>query len=371
MDLSEILKKENLSREEICFILNLTEQEDIDKLQAAALQTLYNNIGNYIYIRGLIEFSNYCTCDCIYCGIRKSNQKNERFLLTKDEILSCVEWIIEKKFASVVLQSGERRDTDFVEYVVDIVKTIKKISRNDAMPDGLGITLAVGEQSFETYQKFYEAGAHRYLLRIETSNSHLYKSLHSSQQAFEDRIKCLKYLQDIGFQIGSGVMIGLPSQTIEDLANDILFFKNMDIDMLGMGPFIPHFDTPLGVISNNFDAKNQLLLGLKMIAVARLVLKDVNIASTTALETLHSDGRIMGLQFGANVVMPQATPNKYKKNYLLYNKKPVIDEQDDAVFEKMQRDFSNIGRSIAFETWGDPIHFQRKKASSPIATPFA
>jgi len=186
----------------------------------------------------------------------------------------------------------------------------------------------------------------------------LYKLYHPAPLSFENRLNCLKYLKNIGYQVGTGVLIGLPSQSIEDLSKDILFFKELDVDMLGMGPFIPHKDTALSniIISSN----KQLLLGLKMISVARLTMPDINIASTTALETLDANGRTLGLSFGANVVMPQLTPVLHKNKYLLYDNKPGIDEQQEFIFEKMQNDLKKIGREIDFNNWSDSLHFLKK-----------
>lgn len=359
MYLNKILNKKKITFDDICYLLALEDLEQIEQLRQKAENILLKNIGNKISLRGLIEFSNYCIKDCLYCGIRKSITKNiERFILTKNEVITCVDWALKKQFGSIVLQAGERTDKEFINYVLDIINTIKKISISDKLPNGLGITLSVGEQTEETYKRFFDSGAHRYLLRIETTNETLFSQIHPKNQLFSNRLNSLKILRNIGFQVGTGVMIGLPNQTIEDLAKDILFFKEMDIDMIGMGPFIPHNDTPFANVK--IESKTNFLLGLKMIAVLRLVMPYINIASTTALETLNDEGRTLGLLYGANVVMPQLTPINYKNNYILYNNKPDIDETQDIIFEKMVKNLENINRKILINQWGDSLHFKNR-----------
>ena len=235
-------------------------------------------------------------------------------------------WCAEQGYGSIVLQSGERRDKKFTDFITDVVREIKKVTRSERLPQGLGITLCVGEQSREVYQNFFDAGAHRYLLRIETSDKELFSFIHPSTQSFDSRKGCLQILKEIGYLVGTGVMIGLPGQSLKHLADDILFFKNSGVDMIGMGPFIVHEQTPFSIYKNETQLESNFLNTLKMIAVTRLVLKDVNIAATTALQAIKPDGREQGLSFGANVVMPQITPEEFRKQYLLYAGKPCIDE---------------------------------------------
>ncbi|MGI6369745.1 MAG: [FeFe] hydrogenase H-cluster radical SAM maturase HydE [Ignavibacteria bacterium] len=358
MELDYILSKDKLDFAEICYLLAAEKENEIEKIRSHAENILLKTVGNEVALRGLIEFSNYCTRDCYYCGIRKSNYDNARFMLSEEEIYECAIWAMEKNFASLVLQSGERDDEQFIDFVVKVIKNIKKKTTTKELPQGLGITLSVGEQTFETYKRFFDAGAHRYLLRIETTNTKLFKELHPKEQTIEKRINCLEHLKDIGFQVGTGVMIGFPNQTVEDLARDIMFFKEIDVDMVGMGPFIPHHSTPYA--KYDFDKDRNIQLALKMIAVLRITMPYINIASTTALETLSKDGRALGLTYGANVVMPQLTPVSYKNKYLLYDNKPDIDEQQEAILEMMKKSFSAINRKIAFGKWGDSLHFQNK-----------
>jgi len=366
MEIKEILEKEELSKEDIIALLSITEPSDINLLRKKAFSTLKKYCGEKVYYRGLIEFSNVCDNDCYYCGIRKSNKNCERYMLSQEQILDSAIWCANQGYGSVVLQSGERIGASFVNFVETAIKNIKEKTVSDVLPNGVGITLCVGEHEFETYKKFFDAGAHRYLLRIETTNPELYKKLHPESMSLEHRTKCLESLQKAGFQVGTGVMIGLPDQTIEDLANDILFFKKYDIDMIGMGPYITHKDTPMVIYQeeNKKTQKERFLLALKMIAVTRLVLKDVNIAATTALQAIDPVGREKGLQFGANVVMPQLTPTEVRKEYQLYDNKPCTDERASDCENCLSTRLEHIGRTVAYNEWGDPKHFARRNEES-------
>ena len=330
----EILHKEELTKDDLIELLKLENQDDIKQLQQRAYAVMKETLGENVYLRGLIEFSNYCTYDCYYCGIRKSNAKIERYILDKGEIVEIAKWCAEKGYGSLVLQSGERSDDEFVDFVTDVVSTIKNETVSEHLPDGLGITLSVGEQSKETYSRFFEAGAHRYLLRIETSNPELYSKLHPPEQSFTKRLQALKDLKETGFQVGTGIMIGLPEQTLAHIADDILFFKKMDIDMIGMGPYIVHQDTPMSHYEPLYRNKKEQIyhLALKTIAATRLLLPDVNIAATTALQAMLPLGREQALMFGANVIMPLLTPAEVREQYTLYNGKPCTDELSSYCF---------------------------------------
>jgi len=321
-----------------------------------------NNSGENVYLRGLIEFSNICVNDCLYCGIRKSNNKVTRYTLKKDEITDVAAWAAEQGYGSVVLQSGERSDEKFISFVEEIVSRIKTGTKSEKLPDGLGITLCVGEQSRETYKRFFDAGAHRYLLRIETSSPELYSKFHPSNLEFEHRLQCLRWLKEIGFQVGTGVMVGLPGQTLEDLARDILFFRAMDVDMIGMGPYLVHNDTPFALLSDEYSIRKEEIysLALKMIAVTRIVLKDVNIASTTALQAMYPMGREAGLMYGANIIMPNVTPTEVRGEYRLYEGKPCIDEFSSDCYDCIHRRIESTGRHVALGEYGDSKHFSNK-----------
>jgi biotin synthase len=297
----------SLTKEEIVALLNSSKEADIEALRRRAYDIMRVHVGEKVYYRGIVELSNVCTEDCLYCGIRKSNEATSRYTLSQEEIVSAALWCAEQGFGSVVLQSGERGDANFVSMIESVIFEIKAKSRTERLQKGLGITLSLGEQTLETYTRWKAAGAHRYLLRIETSNEELFEKLHPREQRFDRRTAALEFLRQAGFQLGTGVMIGLPHQTVDMLADDVLFFKKMEVDMVGMGPFIPHHDTPLaaenlkGVL---LPDKARFQLALNMIAATRIVCPDINIASTTALQAMIPNGRELGLLFGANVTMP-------------------------------------------------------------------
>lgn len=338
-------------------ILALLRTDRPDDLFAAAYAEKCTRVGKRVSLRGLIEFSNVCGKNCYYCGIRAGNAKVARYRLSEDEIVAAARQAERARYGSVVLQSGEvasEANTAFVERVV---------SRLHAeFGDALGVTLCLGEQSEETYRRWRAAGAHRYLLRIESSNPELYAKLHPASHSWQARVDCLRTLKRLGYITGSGVMIGVPGQTLEDLAGDIAFFAQEDLDMIGMGPFIPHPDTPLGEgLAMTPDWKrHQVELGCRMIAIARLALKDVNIAATTALEALDPQGREKGLLAGANVMMPNVTPAKYRGDYKLYSDKPCQDESADLVGDVLERRIRSIGEEVNWSDRGDPLHFSRR-----------
>ncbi|HNW83550.1 MAG TPA: [FeFe] hydrogenase H-cluster radical SAM maturase HydE [bacterium] len=353
-----ILKKNDLGRADIIALLSLKERSDIESLYAAAYEEKLRHTGRKVFFRGLIEFSNICVKDCYYCGIRRSNKNTNRFFSTIEEILEAANFAYEQGYGSIVLQSGEREDDEFVKFVENALLEIKKIGNG-----ALGVTLSLGEQSEEVYKRWFDAGGHRYLLRIETTNRELYRKLHPADHSFDRRVECLNILKRLGYQVGTGVMTGLPGQTIEDLADDILFFKDKGVHMIGMGPFIPHHDTPLGGSIPDFEnvKDEQLELGLKMIAVTRLVLKNVNIASTTALQALSETGRELGLKAGANIIMPSLTDRKYRADYLLYDNKPCVNESAGMCRGCLEMRIKSIGEEIGYNQWGDSLKFKEDK----------
>lgn len=347
-----------LSRDDLVYLLGLTGQEEMDRLFEAAYRVKLRHVGSKVFFRGIIEFSNICAKDCFYCGIRRSNKKVERYQMTEEEILEGARFALESDYGSVVLQSGERKDAAFTAFVERVVRGINEMSGNR-----LGITLSLGEQSEETYRRWFEAGAHRYLLRIETSNEELYGRLHPKDHSFRARLACLETLARLGYQVGTGVMIGLPHQTIEHLAEDILFFERMDVAMIGMGPYLVHRDTPLSAEVTDFEAirQRQLDLALKMIAATRLYLKDVNIASTTALQALTPTGRELGLKAGANIIMPNITITRYRPSYQLYDDKPCLDENASFCRACLEQRIESVGETVGYGEWGDSPHFTKKK----------
>lgn len=325
-------------------------------------------MGAKVYYRGLLEFSNRCRSDCSYCGIRKSNAKVERYTLSEEEIVAVARHCAEAGYGSLMLQSGERRDEPFIALLERVVRRIKRETRSAALPDGLGVSLCVGEQSREVYERLRAAGAHRYLLRIETSSPELFARLHPAGQSFEERVACLDTLSELGYLVGTGVMIGLPGQTVDDLASDILFFRGHRVDMVGMGPYIPHADTPMSGYAAQYAQRRreQLLLSLKMIAAVRLALRDVNIAATTALQAIHPFGREWGIRFGANIVMPLVTPVSVRRSYRLYDGKPCLDDAEGACLGCLSDRVATTGREVGVNEWGDAPHWVRsREAASP------
>jgi biotin synthase len=351
------LSEKKLCKEDLLFLLGLNEKEEMKRLYETAYVVKTRFVGKKVYFRGIIEFSNICRKNCYYCGIRRGNRKLTRYSMTFDEIIESARWAYENGYGSVVLQSGERRDARFVRFIEDVIKEIKKISS-----DQLGITLSLGEQRADTYRRWWDAGAHRYLMRIETSNELLYRRLHPVDHSFDERLKSLAMLNTIGYQTGTGVMIGLPGQTMQDLADDILLFEKIDVAMIGMGPYLPHYDTPLyrEGLSCGLSKEDLLNLTLKMIATTRIYLKDVNIASTTALQAMAPTGREMGLMAGANIIMPNVTDVQYRSLYQLYDDKPCINENSDACLNCLGNRIHSIGETIGYNEWGDSPHFRNR-----------
>lgn len=271
--------------------------------------------GNEVYTRGLIEISNYCKNDCIYCGIRRSNQNAERYRLSEEEILSCCENGYALGFRTFVLQGGE--DGYYTDDLLeDLLHKIKA-----AYPD-CAITLSLGERSRESYERLYTAGADRYLLRHETANEAHYGKLHPAEMSLKNRKQCLYTLKEIGYQVGCGIMVGSPYQTIDNVVEDLAFMKTFNPHMVGIGPFIPQKDTPFGEME-----PGSLEMTLFLLAVIRLMLPKVLLPATTALGTIHSRGRELGILAGGNVVMPNLSPVKVRKKYALYDNKICTGEE--------------------------------------------
>jgi biotin synthase len=320
-------------------------------------------VGNKVYFRGLVELSNICSKNCFYCGIRAGNHKPRRYMVSEEEVLDAARFALDNGYGSMVLQSGERCDKRFIETVSDLLQRIKVLSDNK-----LGITLSMGEQEESTYREWFACGAHRYLLRIETSDQDLYYRIHpkDDKHDFDKRINALKLLRAIGYNVGSGVMIGLPFQTFEHLAGDLLFFKQLDVDMVGMGPYIEHEDTPLFEFKEQlWPKKDRFDISLKMVALLRIMMKDINIAATTAMQALDKQGREKALKVGANIMMPNLTPVKYREDYLLYEDKPCIDEDADECRNCLEARIHMAGDEIGYGEWGDSKHFARRNTDSP------
>ncbi|MDD5071028.1 MAG: [FeFe] hydrogenase H-cluster radical SAM maturase HydE [Candidatus Omnitrophica bacterium] len=340
-----------MNKQEMIDILSSLEPKAMNSIFKRAYALKLKYVGNTVYFRGIIEFSNLCSNDCYYCGIRSSNDRVRRFTMTEQEILAAARFADQAGYASLVLQAGERDDPEFIDFIEGLIIGIKNESSNR-----LGITLSLGEQRYETFSRWFKAGAHRYLLRIETSNPDLYKKLHPRNQDYYSRRDCLNNLKNIGYQVGTGVMIGLPFQTAADLVEDIIFFKKQDIDMIGMGPYIGHHATPLYKVEQPDNQRN-FLLSLAMIALTRINLLDVNIAATTALQALDDYGREKGIKAGANIIMPNITPLQYRDGYQLYDNKPCLDENADQCQACLTKRIIAIGEQVGFNQWGDSPHF--------------
>jgi len=358
MDFKKILDKGSFTKEDIIQLLSVQgEEKSLLFRKSAEIKEKF--IGKKLWFRGLIEFSNICSKDCLYCGIRKGNKNLVRYNLDDEEILAAAKFAYDNHYGSVALQSGELESPHVTSRIENLLHRIKDMSKGE-----LGITLSVGEQEPEVYRRWYEAGAHRYLLRIEATNESLYRKIHpdNPEHDFRRRLECLKSLQEIGYQTGTGVMIGLPFQTLDDLAGDLLFFHDFNIDMCGMGPYIEHADTPLIryapcllPLSERFD------LTMKMIAILRIMMKDINIVAATALQAIDPVGREKAVKIGANIIMPNITPGQYRKNYKLYDNKPCTDESADECQSCLEARVGLVDTEIIYGEWGDSKHYQRRR----------
>ena len=318
-------------------LLQTTDKDLRDALLSAARAAAIKQFGHDIYIRGLIEFTNYCKNDCYYCGIRCSNQKARRYRLTKEQILSCCQSGYQLGFRTFVLQGGE--DPFFTDTVmVEIISAIK-----NAHPD-CAITLSIGERSYASYQAMYDAGADRYLLRHETANPEHYARLHPAKLSLANRLECLQMLKKIGYQVGTGFMVGSPYQTIDNLIEDLLFIRDFKPQMIGIGPFIPHHDTPF-----HDQTAGTMEQTLRLIAILRLMLPKALIPATTALGTIAPSGREQGILAGANVVMPNLSPIEVRKDYLLYDNKICTGEEAAECNFCLQARLQSIGYKIVVD----------------------
>jgi biotin synthase len=333
-----------LTREDIIQLLKLPGDHSPD-LFAAADRVRKKQVGDEIYLRGIIEFSNVCERNCLYCGLRKGNTPLSRYRMTDDEILATAQEIARTGIPTVVLQSGE----DPFYSADKICKLIQRI-KNET---DLIITLSIGERNINDFKMLQKAGVDRYLLKHETASPELYKYLRPGCQ-LDKRIQCLRSLKQLGFETGTGNMVGLPGQTLEILADDLLIMKILDADMLGIGPFIAHPDTPLAGIDHD-----DLEMTLRVVAVARLLTRNTNIPATTALSTLHPQGRIQALQAGANVVMPDFTPEIYKTRYDIYPGRKDVGSAEE-IIERLSKDFQSIGRTLHFSIGNRPVKTDRE-----------
>lgn len=336
----------------------LTIPEDkMQNLLELSSRAKKDGVGNITYLRGLIELSNICQKNCYYCGIRRKNTNCKRYNLTDKQVLEAAEYAHKNRYGSIAIQSGELNSIENSIRIENLIKKIKQLSNNS-----LGITLSLGEQSYETFKRWQDAGADRYLLRIETSSEKLFETIHpnDSLHSFKNRFASLETLKKLNYQLGTGVMIGLPNQTISELADDLLFFKSLDIDMCGMGPYIEHPDT--NIKNSVLSLEKRFDLTIRMIAILRIMMPTINIAATTALQAIDSLGREKALKAGANVIMPNITPTSVRSNYKLYKNKPIsedcLDIQDKTLFERIV----SMGDNIGFSEQGNSKHYKDKNS---------
>ena len=314
-------------------IIKLLKIKKKSKLTCRANNVRVKFCGNEVHLRGIIEFSNWCLRDCLYCGLRRSNKKLTRYRMTKEEIVKCALRGAQAGVKTIVLQSGD--DPWYsAETISEIIRRIKE-------EVDVAITLSLGERDYRDYKLWKLAGADRYLLKQETANSLLYSRLHPGQN-LKKRLKILSWLKELGYQVGSGNIVGLPGQTIGDLAEDIELMKKLEVDMAGIGPFIPHPDTPLGR-----EKPGTLDMTLKVLSVARIILNDVHLPATTAVGSIHPRGREMALEAGANVIMPNITPTKYRQLYQVYPDKICLDENTENCLGCLTKRLSSVKRKIA------------------------
>ena len=332
--ITKLAKNHTLSKQEYISLINCNDKESLEYLRQKAEKQRRDIFGRDIYMRGLIEFTNYCKNDCLYCGIRRSNKKAQRYRLTKEEILDCCKNGYDLGFRTFVLQGGE--DAYYTDDI--IVETVKEIKSQ--FPD-CAVTLSIGEKPKESYKRYFDAGADRYLLRHETASAEHYSLLHPKDLSPENRMECLKNLKEIGFQTGCGFMVGSPFQTVENLAEDLIFIDKFKPHMVGIGPFIPHKDTPF-----RNEKSGTLEMTLKLLAIIRLILPKVMLPSTTALGTINPKGREMGILWGANVVMPNLSPTTVRKKYMLYDNKICTGDEAAECRFCMQKRMESIGYKV-------------------------
>ena len=331
--IDRIERERNIDRESLALLLEIKDQEAVSYLHERAREAANRVYGKQVFIRGLIEFTNYCKNDCFYCGIRRSNTCADRYRLSEEEIFSCCERGYELGFRTFGLQGGED------PYYTDdrMVAIIRKIKRR--YPD-CALTLSIGEKKKESYQAYYEAGADRYLLRHETANEEHYRTLHPAEMSLANRKQCLWNLKEMGYQVGCGFMVGSPNQTVDTIYEDLQFIRELQPHMVGIGPFIPQKDTPFGL-----EKAGTMENTLRLLSIIRLIHPHVLLPATTALGTIHP-GREKGIQAGANVVMPNLSPVAVRDKYLLYDNKICTGDEAAECRYCMQRRMESIGYEV-------------------------
>jgi len=342
-------REEELSLQEVTALLESNEEQTWE-LFATADEIRRRYVGDEIHLRGIIEFSNYCQRNCLYCGLRRGNKSLQRYRMPLEEIVECARMASGIGFKTVVLQSGE--DPWYtIERIEQMVRAVKSVA-------DVAITLSIGERPHDEYRRMRMAGADRYLLKHETADEGLYRALHPDC-TYSERLRCLRRLKEVGFQVGAGSMVGLPGQTTQMMAKDILLLRDLDVDMAGIGPFIPNPDTPLGEAPGG-----TVEMTLKMIALARIVTKDAHIPATTALSTIDALGREKAWRAGANVVMPNLTPIRYREHYRIYPNKACLFDETRHCWTCLHRRIASVGRRVST----DYGHSQRSSGMKPASS---
>lgn len=332
--IDKLRSNNSLSAEEYALLISCDDCGALEYLRKSAEEVRKSVYGNSVYIRGLVEFTNYCKNDCLYCGIRRSNKCAERFRLDKDTILKCAASGYSLGFRTFVLQGGE--DPYFTDSrVIEIISSLRK-----AYPD-CAITLSIGEKSYESYKAFFDAGTNRYLLRHETASPEHYGKLHPPELSLRNRMECLTALKNIGYQVGCGFMVGSPYQTVQNIAQDLVFIEHFKPHMVGIGPFIPHKDTPFG----SFPAGTADMT-IRLLSIIRLMLPNVLLPATTALGTVSPNGRERGIIAGANVIMPNLSPSDVRGKYMLYNNKISTGDEAAENLAHLKKSMASIGYEV-------------------------
>lgn len=355
-----------MDRQTVMDWLQETAEARLEDLWKQADETRRQHVGDAVHLRGLVEFSNVCVRQCGYCGLRAGNRALTRYTMTADEILDCARQAVAFGYGTVVLQSGENPECT-AEWLADVVARIKSETP-------LAVTLSVGERGVDDLTRWRRAGADRYLIRFETSNRRLYERIHPALPGVvSDRFAIMRQLKDLGYEVGSGVLVGIPGQTYADLAEDIGWFERLGLDMIGVGPYIPHPQTPLGrqtaagrgaAVAGQVPASERMTY--TMVALARLACPWANIPSTTALATLNkTNGRELGLSRGANIVMPNLTPQKYRAYYEIYPAKVCIAETADICHGCMTHRIHSIGRTVGTGRGDSPGYHRRVQNRNP------
>jgi len=348
--ITELYETNTLKEEELAYIIENIDEESMELLFELSLKTKMTHYGDSVFMRGLIEFTNYCKQNCDYCGIRRDNKEADRYRLTEEQILDCCREGHRLGYRTFVMQGGE--DPYFTdEVLVDLIKKIK------AEFSDVAITLSIGERSKESYQNLFDAGADRYLLRHETADKEIYENIHPGM-SFDNRRQCLKDIKEIGFQVGAGFMVGLPGQGPKELAKDLMFLKELQPHMIGIGPYIPHEDTPLGPIAKEQGAGGTMDSTRVMLALTRMLLPKVLLPSTTALGTLDNLGREKALKVGANVVMPNLSPTNVREKYELYKDKICTGDEAAHCRGCIERRINSAGFNVDM-TRGDHLEWRR------------